>query len=52
MTAIEVGEDLAQLDARLEALPNQPAVFLLWPQEGEPYLSRRPACCAAACCAC
>ena len=40
MTAIEAGEDLAQLDAALEAVPNNPAVFLLWPQEGEPYLSK------------
>ncbi|HUI56767.1 MAG TPA: hypothetical protein VLY04_17450 [Bryobacteraceae bacterium] len=40
MTAIDVGEDLAQLDAALEALPNSPAVFLLWPKEGEPYLSK------------
>jgi excinuclease ABC subunit C len=40
MTTIEVGADLAQLDAALEALPNNPAVFLLWPREGEPYLSK------------
>jgi excinuclease ABC subunit C len=40
MTAIEIGSDLAQLDAALEALPNSPAVFLLWPKEGEPYLSK------------
>ena len=40
MTAIEIGDDLAQLDAAVEALPNQPAVFLLWPREGEPYLSK------------
>ena len=40
MTTIDVGEDLAQLDAAIEALPDQPAVFLLWPREGEPYLSR------------
>ena len=37
---IEVGGDLAALDAAIEALPNQPAVFLLWPAEGEPYLSK------------
>jgi excinuclease UvrABC nuclease subunit len=29
-----------QLDAALEALPQSPAVFLLWPREGEPYLSK------------
>ena len=40
MTVIEVGEDLAQLDAALEALPNNPAVFALWPKEGDPYLSK------------
>jgi excinuclease UvrABC nuclease subunit len=37
---IEAGEDLAALDRAIEALPNAPAVFLLWPHEGEPYLSR------------
>jgi excinuclease UvrABC nuclease subunit len=39
MTAIEV-DDLAQMDAAVEALPNNPAVFVLWPREGEPYLSK------------
>ena len=39
MTAIEV-DDLARLDAAIEALPNNPAVFMLWPQEGDPYLSK------------
>ena len=28
------------LDAALESLPNRPAVFLLWPREGRPYLAR------------
>src|ERR1700756_5728759 len=32
--------DLAALDAAIEALPNRPAVFLLWPREGDPYLSK------------
>lgn len=40
MTAIEVPADLAQLDVAIEALPNQPAVFVLWPKEGDPYLSK------------
>ena len=40
MTAIEAGGDLAPMDAALEALPNRPAVFALWPGEGEPYLSK------------
>jgi excinuclease ABC subunit C len=39
MTVIEV-DDLARLDAAIEALPNNPAVFGLWPQEGDPYLSK------------
>ncbi len=40
MTAIEVAEDLQQLDAALEAVPNSPAVFVLWPKEGGPHLSK------------
>jgi len=40
METIEVGDDLARLDAAIEALPNQPAVFLLWAEAGEPYLSK------------
>ncbi len=40
MIAIEFSGDLAAMDAAIEALPNQPAVFLLWPTEGEPFLSR------------
>ena len=40
MTVIDVSEDLAQLDAAIEAVPNQPAVFALWPKEGDPYLSK------------
>lgn len=40
MESIRVSEDLTGLDAALEALPNRPAVFLLWPKEGEPYLAR------------
>lgn len=45
MTTIEVAgssaEDaLARLDAAIEAIPNNPAVFLLWPKEGAPYLSK------------
>jgi excinuclease ABC subunit C len=40
MTTLEIPGDLAQLDAAIEALPNNPAVFVLWPREGEPYLSK------------
>jgi len=37
---IEVTGDLASLDAAIATLPNSPAVFALWPHEGEPYLSK------------
>lgn len=40
MTVIEAAGGLAELDAAIEALPNHPAVFTLWPREGEPYLSK------------
>ena len=40
METIEVTGDLAQLDAAIEALPNAPAVFLMWAEAGEPYLSK------------
>lgn len=37
---LEITADLAGLDGALEALPNAPAVFALWPAEGSPYLSK------------
>ena len=40
MTTIEIADDLAGLDSALETIPNNPAVFLLWPKEGETYLSK------------
>jgi excinuclease ABC subunit C len=40
MTAIEVPEDLAGLDEAIAQVPNNPAVFLLWPREGDPYLAK------------
>src|SRR5579871_5755954 len=40
MTAIEVTDDLSRLDAALEAAPNAPAVYVLWPKEGAPYLGK------------
>jgi excinuclease UvrABC nuclease subunit len=40
MTAIEVTDDLSLLDAALETVPDSPAVFLLWPTQGDPYVSR------------
>lgn len=38
--AFDVSCDLSQLDAALENVPNRPAVFLLHPREGEPYLAK------------
>ncbi len=40
MTTIEVDADITRLDSAIEAIPNNPAVFLLWPKEGAPYLSK------------
>ena len=40
MESIPVPDDLLRLDEALLALPNRPAVFLLWPKDGEPYLAR------------
>jgi excinuclease UvrABC nuclease subunit len=40
MTQIEVAEDLVGLDQALAQIPNIPAVFLLWPHEGDPYLAK------------
>ena len=40
MASIDVTSDLSQLDAALEALPNSPGVFVLWPKEGDPHLSK------------
>jgi hypothetical protein len=36
MVGLELGSDASDNRARLEALPNRPAVFLLWPPEGKP----------------
>jgi excinuclease ABC subunit C len=33
-------DDAAACDLALEEIPNCPAVFLLWPREGQPYLAR------------
>lgn len=40
MQTIEVPADLSILDQALEQVPNRPAVFLLWPSQGEPYLAK------------
>ena len=37
---IEVKPDLAGLDEAIRETPPRPAVFLLWPREGFPYLAR------------
>jgi len=39
-TAIEVREDLTGLDEAIAQVPNNPAVFLLCPREGDPYLAK------------
>src|SRR5712692_10335630 len=40
MPEIAVADDLAAFDRALEELPNRPAVFLLWPRQGQPHLAR------------
>lgn len=40
MPEIAVAGDLAAMDATLEQLPNRPAVFLLWPAQGDPHLAK------------
>jgi excinuclease ABC subunit C len=40
MTAIDVPADLSGLDEAIAQAPNSPAVFLLWPREGDPYLAK------------
>jgi excinuclease UvrABC nuclease subunit len=40
MTVLEIADDPAQFTAALDALPNSPAVFVLWPHEGRPHLSK------------
>jgi excinuclease ABC subunit C len=40
MPEIAVLDALPALDATLEQTPNRPAVFLLWPKQGEPYLGK------------
>jgi len=40
LTTIEVTEDLCGLDEFIAQVPNSPAVFLLWPREGDPYLAK------------
>jgi excinuclease ABC subunit C len=40
MTVIEVAEDLTELDSAVDAVPDSAAVFLLWPRQGAPYLSK------------
>src|SRR5438270_3139535 len=40
MIPIDVPADLSGLDEAIAQVPNSPAVFLLWPREGEPYLAK------------
>ena len=40
MPEIRIADALPELDQALEAVPNRPAVFLLWPQQGDPYLGK------------
>src|SRR5580700_5049344 len=40
MIELAIPEDPTDFDQLLDALPNRPAVFLLWPRVGKPYLAR------------
>jgi excinuclease UvrABC nuclease subunit len=40
MPEIAVADALSALDRTLEQVPNRPAVFLLWPKQGEPHLAK------------
>jgi excinuclease ABC subunit C len=37
---IDLATSSAEVDARIEETPDRPAVFLIWPREGAPYLGR------------
>ncbi len=37
---LPITEDPAGFDARLAEVPDRPAVFLIWPREGSPYLAK------------
>ena len=39
-TVIEADESRSELDEAIRAAPPSPAVFLIWPREGSPYLAR------------
>ena len=40
MTRLELPSDLAVLDTLIAELPDRPALFLLWPEKGNPFLAR------------
>jgi excinuclease ABC subunit C len=40
MKSLALPEEASELETFIEAIPNRPAVFLLWPREGKPYLAR------------
>lgn len=39
-TVIRADESRAELDEAIQAAPPHPAVFLIWPREGSPYMAR------------
>src|SRR5947208_943273 len=40
MISIELPSGPAALDALIAELPDRPALFLLWPEKGRPFLAR------------
>ena len=40
MICVNLPSDAAGLDALIAELPDRPAVFLLWPEKGQPFLAR------------
>jgi len=40
LTSIDLPSGPAELDALIASLPDRPAIFLLWPEKGKPFLAR------------
>ena len=40
VTELRLPEDAQEIERAIAEIPNRPAVFLLWPREGRPYLAR------------
>jgi excinuclease UvrABC nuclease subunit len=40
LTSIDLPSSPAELDALIASLPDRPAIFLLWPEKGKPFLAR------------